>query len=76
MKRLKRSYVNHPAFPVPGDEFNRPNTGMSMRDFYMQGILTGLCANVHFASVEREDIEGLVAVAEKIADEVMLERKL
>jgi len=76
MKKLRRNYVNHPAFPVAGDEFNKPNTGMSMRDFFMQGILIGLCSNVSFLTVEREDIEGIVAVAEQIADEVMIERKL
>jgi hypothetical protein len=76
MRKLRRDYVNHPAFPVVGDEFNKPNTGMSMRDFYMASILTGLCSNVFSSTVEREDIDGLVAVAEQIADAVMLERKL
>jgi hypothetical protein len=42
---------NHPAFPVqayPGDAANpkvRPNTGMSMRDYFAAQALNGMLAN-------------------------------
>ena len=42
---------NHPAFPVqayPGDAANpkvRPNTGMSMRDYFAAQAMNGLLAN-------------------------------
>jgi len=42
---------NHPAFPVqayPGDAANpkvRPNTGMSMRDYFAAQAMSGLIAN-------------------------------
>lgn len=42
---------NHPAFPVqayPGDAANpkvRPNTGMSMRDYFATHAMNGLLAN-------------------------------
>lgn len=42
---------NHPAYPVQayaGDAVNprvRPNTGMSMRDYFAAHALTGLLAN-------------------------------
>jgi hypothetical protein len=55
---------NHPAFPVqayPGDAANpkvRPNTGMSMRDYFAGQALNGLLANPEDTSdgVEFEDI--------------------
>lgn len=42
---------NHPAFPVqayPGDAANpkvRPNTGMSMRDYFATHAMNGLLSN-------------------------------
>ena len=42
---------NHPAFPVqayPGDAANpkvRPNTGMSMRDYFDAQAMSGILAN-------------------------------
>ena len=44
----KDTYTNHPAYPVhpyPGDQNNplvRPNSGMSMRDYFAAQALAGL----------------------------------
>jgi hypothetical protein len=76
-----RRTINHPAFPVhpyAGDLHNPPirgNTGMGIRDFFMQGTIAGLCQSLDSWAVTSEDAETLVKSAALIVDAVMQERE-
>jgi hypothetical protein len=70
---MKRPH-NHPAFPVPayaGDRENqpvRPNTGMSIMDFFAAAALQGLVANLGpYDDVSKDAYE--------IAREMLLEKE-
>lgn len=70
---------NHPAFPVqayPGDASNpkvRPNTGMSMRDYFAAQAMKGMLSNPEEFG-EEVPIKELVNFSFNIAN-AMLERR-
>lgn len=78
---MSRRSVNHPAFPVhpyAGDVNNPPirgNTGMGIRDFYMQGAIIGLCQSLDHWDVSADDAQTLVESAALIVDAAMQERE-
>jgi hypothetical protein len=71
--------TNHPAFPVqayPGDAVNpkvRPNTGMSMRDFFAGLAMNGILANSEEFG-EEAPLEDVADFAFQMAN-AMLERR-
>lgn len=71
--------TNHPAFPVqayPGDGSNpkvRPNTGMSMRDYFAAYAMLGILANPEEFG-EDSPIEDVADFSFKMA-KAMLERR-
>ena len=71
--------TNHPAFPVqayPGDASNpkvRPNTGMSMRDYFATNAMNGLLSNPDEVSINAP-VEDIADFSYKLAN-AMLERR-
>lgn len=71
--------TNHPAFPVqayPGDSVNqrvRPNTGMSMRDYFAAQAMNGILANPEEFG-ESAPLKDIADFAFKMAN-AMLERR-
>lgn len=78
---MSRRSINHPAFPVhpyAGDVNNSPirgNTGMGIRDFYLQGAIIGLCQSLNSWEVTEKDAAELVKSAALIVDAAMQERE-
>lgn len=72
--------TNHPAFPVqayPGDASNpkvRPNTGMSMRDYFASDAMSGLMANPEEISLN-SPVEEIADFSYKVADAMLVRRE-
>jgi hypothetical protein len=72
--------TNHPAFPVqayPGDASNpkvRPNTGMSMRDYFASNAMTGLLANPEEISLNAP-VEEIADFSYKLANAMLVRRE-
>ncbi len=68
---------NHPAFPVqayPGDAANpkvRPNTGMSMRDYFAAQAMNGLLAAGRDAQYGDSTMDDLAEASYLIADAML-----
>ena len=72
--------TNHPAFPVhayPGDASNpkvRPNTGMSMRDYFASKAMNGLLANPEEISLNAP-LEEIADFSYKLANAMLVRRE-
>jgi hypothetical protein len=72
--------TNHPAFPVqayPGDASNpkvRPNTGMSMRDYFASKAMNGLLANPEEISLNAP-LEDIADFSYKLANAMLVRRE-
>lgn len=72
--------TNHPAFPVqayPGDASNpkvRPNTGMSMRDYFASDAMSGLMANPEEISLN-SPVEEIADFSYEVADAMLVRRE-
>jgi hypothetical protein len=72
--------TNHPAFPVQaylGDASNpkvRPNTGMSMRDYFASKAMNGLLANPEEISLNAP-LEEIADFSYKLANAMLVRRE-
>jgi hypothetical protein len=72
--------TNHPAFPVqayPGDASNpkvRPNTGMSMRDYFASKAMNGLLANPEEISLNAP-LEEIADFSYNLANAMLVRRE-